>query len=78
MTDQTPAQSAPQVQRPGAGRFVPKGEAPAETGVVVQRNVLQPTRSADKSLTSRHRRIAGNLPSWDPLPPDEFLVRRGI
>ncbi len=78
MTEHTPTPSAPQIHRPGAGRFVPKSEAPAEAGVVVQRNVLQPTRGTQKSLTSRHRRIAGNLPAWEPLPPDEFLIRRGV
>lgn len=66
----------PQVRRPGAGRFVPKA-APTPDGVVVQRNVLQPSQAKEKALTSRQRRIAGNLPDWEPLPPGELLVRRG-
>ncbi|HMR47862.1 MAG TPA: hypothetical protein PKA68_01245 [Arachnia sp.] len=70
-------QAAPPIQRPGAGRFLPKAEAPRDSGIVVQRNVLQPSRG-DKKLTSRQRRIAGNLPDWEPLPPNELLVRRGV
>jgi hypothetical protein len=57
-----------------AQHFLPK-EAAAET-TVVSRNVLRPRETKKRTETSRERKIAGDLPDWEPLPPGELLVAR--
>jgi len=32
--------------------------------------------ASEERVTSRQRRMAVGLPSWDPLPPGEVLIRR--
>jgi hypothetical protein len=34
------------------------------------------TASSEERVTSRQRRMAEGLPSWEPLPPGEILIRR--
>ena len=34
------------------------------------------TGSSEERVTSRQRRMAEGLPSWEPLPPGEVLIRR--
>jgi len=53
-------------------RFLPKDAA--ET-TVVARNVLRP-REGKRPETSRERKIAGDLPAWEPMPPGELVVNR--
>jgi hypothetical protein len=57
-----------------ATRLLPM-QSVAET-TVVSRNVLH-ARVTKKPETSRARKIAGDLPDWEPLPPGELLVHRG-
>jgi len=35
----------------------------------------QPARKVDR-VTERRRKIIGDLPDWEPLPPGEIQVRR--
>lgn len=58
-------------------RLLPREAAVPEGGVTVSRNVLG-ARATVKTKTSRERKIAGDLPEWEPLPPGELLVRRGL
>lgn len=48
---------------------------PAAATTVVSRNVLH-SREPKRPETSRERKIAGDLPEWEPLPPGELFVRR--
>lgn len=76
---------APAAEQPGAStivrrghaamRLLPRAEEPASSTVVVHRSVLA-RRSTDKPKTSRERKIAGDLPDWEPLPPGELTVQR--
>ena len=64
------------VRRPrAAARLLPRVE-PVDSGVVVSRNVLHSSAARSAPTTSRERRIAGDLPDWEPLPPGELFVRR--
>lgn len=56
-----------------ATRLVPAAP-PAET-TMISRQVLAP-RTTRRPETSRERKIAGDLPQWEPLPPGELFVRR--
>ena len=56
-------------------RMLPRELPVPEEGVTVSRNVLG-SRAAVKPQTTRSRRIAGELPDWEPLPPGELIVRR--
>jgi hypothetical protein len=56
-----------------AARLLPA--QPAADTTVVSRNVLH-ARATKKPETSRERKIAGDLPEWEPLPPGELLVHR--
>jgi hypothetical protein len=58
-----------------ATRLLPRAEEPESSTVVVHRSVLA-RRSSDKPKTSRERKIAGDLPEWEPLPPGELVVNR--
>ena len=85
MSEQNTAQPGPEVEQDGptvvvrrghaATRLLPRAEEPAPGGVVVHRSVLA-RRSSDKPQTSRERKIAGDLPDWEPLPPGELVVQR--
>ena len=55
--------------------FIPP--APDADTTVVSRELLSRNKSAKPQL-SRNRKIAGDLPGWDPLPPGEVVVRRGF
>jgi hypothetical protein len=73
-----PAEAPPTVviRRDRAGsRFLPRQAPVPEGGVIVGRNVLA-SRVTTKPQTSRERKVAGELPEWEPLPPGELLVRR--
>ena len=58
-----------------ATRLLPREAPPVPDNVVVQRSVLA-RRSSDKPQTSRQRKVAGDLPDWEPLPPGELVVHR--
>lgn len=65
------------ISRPGsASRFLPAPPRAAEAAVVVGRGFLSSKASPQKQQLSRERVIAGDLPSWDPMPPGEIAVRR--
>lgn len=71
-----PADQTVAVRRPRAAqRLIPR-ELPADTGVVISRNVLRSSVTTAQAQTSRERRIAGDLPEWEPLPPGELFVTR--
>lgn len=67
-------EAAPIVRRArSAGRL--HQMPPATSGPIISRNVLM-SSSTKEPQTSRERNIAGNLPSWEPLPPGELQVQR--
>lgn len=67
------------VLRPAASRFTPRTVDPEQQqNRLVQRSVLHPNRNRQKPLTQRERLIAGDLPDWEPLPPGEIIVNRGV
>jgi hypothetical protein len=50
---------------------------PATTDTtIVGRDLLKARRPDQKPQTERQRKIAGDLPDWQPLPPGELPVRR--
>ncbi len=53
----------------------PSNAAPEQP---LRRDVLSSLRTDSRSEIGRERKVAGNLPEWSPLPPDEILavVRR--
>lgn len=59
-----------------ASRFLPAVASPTDSGVVVGRGFLRSKVTPQKQQLSRERKIAGDLPSWDPMPPGEVSVRR--
>lgn len=63
------------IRRARPNVFVPP--QPQDQGQVISRDVgLQ--RKIAKPEISRNRKIAGNLPAWDPLPPGEIhVIHRG-
>jgi hypothetical protein len=65
----------PVIRRRSRAMFAARPQDPKDIDVVVSRGILS-ARSAKKPGTSRHRKIAGNLPAWEPLPPGELVVRR--
>lgn len=75
--DSSSAATEPLVVRRGsAARFRPRVEPPREETVVISRGILGVRDRDKKAQTSRERRVAGDLPSWEPLPPGELVVRR--
>ena len=65
------------VRRRAAGAFVPRPlEGTEGGGAVIDRHVLGARRSDDRRVTTRERKIAGDLPDWEPLPPGELIVMR--
>jgi hypothetical protein len=65
----------PVIRRRSRTMFVAREEEPADLGIIVSRGILT-ARATRKPETSRKRKIAGNLPAWEPLPPGELVVRR--
>lgn len=57
-------------------KFLPAATSPADSAVVVGRGLLRSKAAPQKQQLSRERKIAGDLPSWDPMPPGEISVRR--
>lgn len=72
-------QQGPLVGRPSGRRrprFVEKPKKQDDT-LVARRNLLTATKTAaGQHQFSRERKIAGNLPDWDPMPPGEIRVAR--
>lgn len=54
--------------------FVPPTQT--DDSPAVSRELLSRTKIGKPQL-SRNRKIAGDLPDWDPLPPGEISVQRG-
>lgn len=89
MTESVPSQSAgldapspaavaddlPVIRRRSRAMFHPREEDSSDIGVVVSRSILT-ARNAKEPETSRKRKIAGNLPAWEPMPPGELVVHR--
>jgi hypothetical protein len=76
---ETTGEAAPVIVRRGgraAQRLTPRPPAVAAEGVIVGRGLLE-RRSDRKPQTARQRKVAGELPEWEPLPPGELVVRRG-
>lgn len=67
------------VRRPrSTGKFLPRVPQASDSSDVVIGRSLMTARNHDlKPQTSRERRIAGELPAWEPLPPGELFVKRG-
>ena len=53
-------------------RMIPVETEANNAGVMLRRNLLQPTVTDHKPEISRNRKIAGNLPEWSPMPPGEI------
>ena len=67
------------VQRPSSRRrprFVPRPKNDDNASFVERRNLLTSVATSAKHQITRERKIAGNLPDWDPLPPGEILINR--
>lgn len=67
--------SLPVIRRRSRKMFVPAAPPSSDLDVIVARGILSSRQSA-RPTTSRHRKIAGNLPDWEPLPPGEVFVSR--
>ncbi|MCF6389348.1 hypothetical protein L2K20_20430 [Mycobacterium sp. MBM] len=63
------------IRRARPSLFVPPN--PSDQEQVISRDIgVQ--RRPQKQEISRNRKIAGNLPKWDPLPPGEIhVIHRG-
>lgn len=68
--------AAPSIQRGARTRFLPRTEETDDQVTVTRRALLGERRNAGKPTLSRHHKIAGNLPAWNPLPPNEQLIHR--
>ena len=66
----------PLVRRTRRAAFVPP-DPEQVAGPAVSRQWSLGARPSGQTQLPRNRKIAGNLPSWDPTPPGEVLVRRG-
>lgn len=73
----SPPSSPPFVRRPSAQARMLPPEPPTDSDreIIIGRSLT--SRREGKARTSRERRIAGGLPTWDPTPPGEIVVRRG-
>src|SRR5690606_14240561 len=60
-------------RKPVATRFVPS-DTPIEELSPISRNILPQRAKGQKSELSRERNIAGDLPTWSPLPPGEVAA----
>jgi hypothetical protein len=58
------------IRRARSSAFIPP--EPREHGQMISRD--NGLRRVDKPELTRNRRIAGNLPAWDPMPPGEVRV----
>lgn len=65
-----------EIRRGPRTRFLAPASNAAREEIVVSRNVLSPRKAAGKNATARERKIAGDLPEWEPLPPGEVLINR--
>ncbi|MBK6440865.1 MAG: hypothetical protein IPH27_11430 [Actinomycetales bacterium] len=75
----TPTDSEPTpviVRRRSSGMFIPKPVSQSSQDEVIVARQLFMGRKDARPLNSRSRKIAGDLPTWEPLPPGELLVRR--
>lgn len=72
-TERIPVVEPPPVVLKRARPSLFKPPEPPRDEQMVSRNVLGGNR-VDKPELSRNRKIAGDLPSWDPTPPGEIHV----
>lgn len=75
-TSSAPTEVTPAIQRGARNRFLPRDDAAEDQVTVTRRALLGERRNTGKPTLSRHHKIAGNLPDWEPLPPHEQLVHR--
>lgn len=64
------------ISRTRANRFLPAEVNAVDPAVVVGRGFLRSKVAPQKQQLSRERKIAGDLPAWEPMPPGEIAVRR--
>lgn len=66
------------LRRPSAhnARFQRRTTPQPTEEVVLDRNVLRAVSSDSKPQTQRRRELVGDLPDWEPLPPDELFLQR--
>jgi hypothetical protein len=69
----TPANQEAGVRRTRRNPFIPPSDH--DQGPAVSRELLSRGRAATAQL-SRNRKVAGDLPDWDPLPPGEIILAR--
>jgi hypothetical protein len=75
--DQAPAAEDIVVRRTRRTPFLPPAHVDEEEGgVVISRSWTSARRAAGSADVGRQRKIAGDLPSWEPLPPGEVVVAR--
>jgi hypothetical protein len=53
---------------------IPTGHSPSALGESLWARQQTPT---EQRVTARVRKMVEELPSWDPMPPGEIVVRRG-
>lgn len=63
------------IRRPGR-RFLPPAAPEQSQPTTVSRDFTKSRKRTETSKLSRNRKIAGDLPAWDPLPPGESPVNR--
>ncbi|MDZ4232452.1 hypothetical protein [Dietzia natronolimnaea] len=66
----------PEIQRGARNRFLPPPTASEDQVTVTRRALLGERRNSGKPTLTRHHHVAGNLPAWEPLPPNMQLVHR--
>jgi hypothetical protein len=73
-----PAEDAVIIRRNRTSPFLPP-RAPEEqvTPVVSRTWASQVSGTGKKKQLTRERKMAGDLPEWEPLPPGELIVTRG-
>lgn len=75
----TSSQPTPVVKRPRSRRrprFVEKPKK-KDDSLVARQSLLSASKPPDgKHQFSRERKVAGNLPDWDPTPPGEIRISR--
>jgi hypothetical protein len=73
---QEPGSAGTLISRTRSNRFLPADATALDPSVVVGRGFLRSKATPQKQQLSRERKIAGDLPAWDPMPPGEVAVRR--
>lgn len=73
---QEPSTAGTLISRTRSSRFLPTDAASIDPAVVVGRGFLRSKVAPQKQQLSRERKIAGDLPAWEPMPPGEIAVRR--